>query len=479
MKIDSFADETEQRLEQLFSGQSDYRSRRLTIGGTACRLIYMDTLVDSSLVQQFVLTPLLDRPSEPVRDVVTVLDYAETESLEEAAKAIVEGYTVLLRDGDRSLYLLGTQLKKERALTIPFNERVIRGSNEAFNENLDTTVNLMRNLINTPEFIVREYTIGRRSQTRVVLMYVKTIADETMAEELGKRIGGIDIDYLESPGFVDELIRERKFSLFPQTLVTERPDRARAYAMEGKFVVAADGSPDMVVLPVSFWSFFQSPEDYQVSWFVGTVFRLLRIACLFLTIGLPALYVSVSSFNPQLLPINFVNTLQSSLKYVAFPPFLEALSMMLLLEVLREATIRLANPVGQTIGVVGGIVIGTVVVQSNLVSNTMVIIAALTGLASFILPSYEMSSAIRLLSYPALFLSALFGLLGLVVFFMMLCIHLCRLETMGVPYFKPPFTLDETKDTLFRAPVWSMAKRTEATAPNNRTRLRDPRGWKR
>ncbi|EFM12455.1 GerA spore germination protein [Paenibacillus curdlanolyticus YK9] len=470
---------TEQYFNELFSEQSDYIAKSLMIGGAEIRLFYFDTLIDYSLVQEYILQPLLLRPNDAIQDVVSILDYTETDRLEDAGQAIMFGKAILLRKGENKLYLLGVDLKKERSINIPTNERVLRGPNEAFIENLDTNLNLMRKLISSKDFIVRTYTIGRLSQTKVAVMYIKSIANMAIIEELHKRLSSIDIDYVEAPGFIDELIREKKYSLFPQLLFTERPDRARSYLMEGKAVISTAGSPDAIILPVTFWSFFQSPDDYHSSWFLGTAFRFLRICCFFITIGLPAFYVSVNAFNPQLLPINFVNTLQSSVTNVTFPPVFEALSMILMLEILREATIRLASPIGQTIGVVGGIVIGTVVVQSNLVSNTMVIVAALTGLASFIMPSYEMSSAVRLLSYPALILSSLFGLLGLVFFFMVICIHLCQMNTMGIPYYSPPFSLNDAKDTLFRAPIWSMRKRPGETAPSNHTRLRNPRSWKR
>lgn len=479
IRVDPSVEITEQYFKQLFADQSDFQSKQLFISGIEYRLFYFDTLIDPSLVQDFILKPLLARPQEAIRDVVSILDFAETDQLEEAAQAIISGKTVLQRNGENRLYLLGADLKKERSINIPTNERILRGANEAFIENMDTNLNLMRKLIASKDLIIKTYTIGRLSQTKVAVMYIKSIADTTILDKLDQRLQSIDIDYVEAPGFIDELIREKKFSLFPQLLITERPDRARSYLMEGKVVISTAGSPDSIILPVTFWSFFQSPDDYHSSWLVGSTFRLLRLFCFLITIGLPAFYVSVSSFNPQLLPINFVNTLQSSLKYVTFPPLVETLSMMLLLEILREATIRLASPVGQTIGVVGGIVIGTVVVQSNLVSNTMVIVAALTGLASFVIPSYEMSSAVRLLSYPAILLSSFFGLLGLAVFFMMICIFLCQLSTMGIPYFTPPFSLGEAKDTLLRAPIWSLRKRPAETVAHNQQRLRRPRSWKR
>ncbi|ACT01487.1 spore germination protein [Paenibacillus sp. JDR-2] len=470
---------SEQFFYEQFSGQSDFQSKRLLIGGIEYRLFYLDTLIDSSHVQEFILKPLLSQPLNEVREVISILDYAETDHIELAVQAVVCGKTVLHRDGESKLYLLGADLKKERTINIPSNERILRGANEAFIENLDTNLNLMRKLIPSTEFVIKSYTIGRLSKTKVAVMYIKTVADPSFVEELDRRLLSIDIDYTESPGFIDELIRDKKFSLFPQLLITERPDRARSYLMEGKMVIATSGAPDAIILPVTFWSFFQSPDDYHISWLLGTFFRLLRLACFLLAIGLPAFYVSVSSFNPQLLPINFVNTLQSSLKYVTFPPLIETIAMMLLLEILREATIRLASPAGQTIGVVGGIVIGTVIVQSNLASNTMVIVAALTGLASFIIPSYEMSSAVRLLGYPAILLSSVFGLLGLAFFFMIIFIYLCQMSTMGQPYFTPPSSLSGIRDTLIRSPIWNMKKRPARTSPYNQTRLRHPRSWKR
>jgi Bacillus/Clostridium GerA spore germination protein. len=476
---DVSVDAMEQIISMHFSEQSDFRARRMSLGEKECIVCYLDTLIDPMHVQEYILKPLLNRPLDAIRQVVSILDYSETDQLEEAAQAILYGKAVLYREGESHFYLLGADLKKERSINIPSNERVLRGANEAFIENIDTNLNLMRKLINSTDFIVKTFMIGRLSKTKVAVMYIRSLAKPNIIEELERRLNSMDIDYVEMPGFIDEWIRESKYSLFPQMLITERPDRARAYLMEGKVVVTAAGSPDVIIVPVSFWSFFQSPEDYQNSWLLGTIFRLLRMICFVITIGLPAFYVSVSSFNPQLLPINFVNTLQSSLKFVAFPPVIEALSMMLLLEILREATVRLASPVGQTIGVVGGIVIGTVVVQSNLVSNTMVIVAALTGLASFIIPSYEMSNAVRQLCYPAILVSSIIGLFGLACFFMMLCIHLCRMSSMGLPYFVPPFTLSESKDTLIRAPIWKLDKRPQGTAPNNRTRLRNPRGWNR
>jgi spore germination protein KA len=236
-----------------------------------------------------------------------------------------------------------------------------------------------------------------------------------------------------------------------------------------------DGSPDCLIVPVSFWAFFQTPDDYQIGWLFGSSLRFLRIVCFILTILLPGTYVALVTFDPRILPFEIALTLQSSMQYVAMPPVLEAITMLLILEILREATVRLASPIGQTIGVVGGIVIGTVVVESNLISNMMVVIVALTGVTSFIIPSYEMSNTARILTYPFIFIASFLGLIGLELTFLLMITHLARTNTMGIPYFYSGISGDTVKDTFFRGPIRSLKKRPKESLAQDETRIRDSR----
>ena len=476
MKADLLIEKNEKSLKELLFNSSDFKFSDFEIGNRSYRLFYLETMIESIKVQEHIIRPLLTNVNGTIREAVSILDYCETDQLSDATKALVEGKTVVQINGEAKFYLLGTELVKERSINIPMNERVLRGSHEALNENINTNLNMMRKLIETPDLVIKFYQVGRRSNTKVAILYLNSLVNEVVLAEFERRVANIDIDYIEAPNFLQELVEKKNFTLFPKILVTERPDRINSYLMDGKIAILTDGSPDCLVLPVSFWAFFQSPDDYQIGWIIGSSIRFLRIVAFILAFSLPGIYVALVTFDPRILPFEIALTLQSSMQYIALPPVLEAIAMLLILEILREATVRLPSPIAQTIGVVGGIVIGTVVVQANLISNMMVIVVALTGIASFNIPSYEMSSAARLLTYPFILMASMFGLIGLEISFLLLLTHLSRLDTMGIPYFYNWLSIDTIKDTIFRFPIRSLKKRPFESMAKEDTRIKNPRG---
>ncbi|PFH87679.1 spore germination protein [Bacillus sp. AFS088145] len=476
MIADRNLDKNEISLRELLFNSSDFKTSNFGTSVRSYRLYYLDSMIDEVVVQEHIIRPLLHNTTDSIREVVSILDYSETDILSVAAKALVEGKTVVQIKGESNLYLLRAELIKERSVNVPINERVLRGSHKAFNENLNTNLNIIRNLVATPDLVIKYYQVGRKSNTKVAILYLQSLTNEVVLKEFEHRISKINTDYIEAPGFFQELIQDKKFSLFPKMLVSERPDRILSYLMDGKITFLIDGAPEGVIVPVSFWAFFQTPDDYQVGWLFGSVLRFLRIFCFIIAISLPSAYVALVTFDPRVLPLDLALTLQSSMQFVSMPPILEAITMLFILEILKEATVRLPNPVGQTIGVVGGILIGTVVVQSNLISNMMVVIVALTGIASFIIPSYEMSNTARLLAYPFILMAALFGLIGLEVSFLLILTHLARMNTMGIPYFYTSFNGNTIKDTLFRAPIKSLKKRPVESLAKDESSISKPKG---
>ncbi|MFP7299340.1 spore germination protein [Neobacillus niacini] len=476
MKADQSLDKNEKSLQEILFHSSDFKSSDFVAGDRHFRLFYLDTMIDLTVVQDHIIRNLLRNTHISVRDAVSILDYKETDLLSDVPKALVEGKTVVQIEGEAKFYLLGTELNKERAVNIPVNERVMRGSNQALIENLDTNLNLMRKLIATPDLVVKFYQLGVRSKTKVAVLYLRSLANEVVLKEFDRRLKDIDIDYVEAPGFLKELIEEKKFSIFPKILVTERPDRVRSYLMEGKIAILTDGSPNSLLVPVSFWAFFQTPDDYQIGWFYGSTLRFLRILCFIIAICLPGAYVALVTFDPRIVPFEISLTLQSSMQFIAMPAILESISMLAILEILREAAVRLASPISQTIGVVGGIVIGTVVVEANLISNMMVVIVALTAIASFIIPSYEMSNAARLLTYPFIVMAAFFGLIGLEMAFLIVLTHLARMNTMGIPYFYSGLSGKTIQDTIFRGPIRTLKNRSKESLAQDERRIGAPKG---
>ncbi|NWQ43504.1 spore germination protein [Bacillus sp. EB106-08-02-XG196] len=475
MKADQSLDKNEKSLQEMLFHSSDFKSSDFVAGDRHFRLFYLDTMIELAVVQEHIVRPLLRNTDVSVREAVSILDYGETDLITVASTALVAGKTVVQIEDEAKFYLLGTELNKERAVNIAVNERVLRGSNQALIENLDTNLNLIRKQISTTDLVVKFYQLGRRSNTKVAVLYLSSLANEEVLKEFDRRITNIDIDYVEAPGFLQELIEDKKFSLFPKMLVTERPDRVKSYLMDGKIAILTDGSPNSLIVPVSFWAFFQTPGDYQMGWLFGSTVRFLRIVCFLLAISLPGSYVALVTFDPRIVPFDIALTLQSSMQYISLPPLLEAVTMLVILEILREATIRLPSSISNTIGVVGGIVIGTVVVESNLISNMMVIVVSLTGIASFIIPSYEMSNAARLLTYPFIVMASIFGLIGLELSFLLVVTHLTRINTMGIPYFYSGISGNTIKDTWFRGPIRSLKKRPMESMAKDEMRLSDRR----
>lgn len=279
---------------------------------------------------------------------------------------------------------------------------------------------------------------------------------------------------------IQEFIEDEAYFPFPQMLNTERPDRLVSNLMEGRFAIISDGSPTAVIAPINFFAFFQSPDDYNSRWLIGSFIRSFRVLSLMIAIGLPALYIAVVTYHYEVIPFELVFALKGTLEYVPIPPILEALSMHIILELLSEAATRLPSPIAQTIGVVGGLVIGTAVVEANLVSNSMIVVVALTAVASYAIPVTEMGTSIRMLGFPLMIAASIFGFIGIVIGLMLILVHLCKLESFGSPYFSPlaPFKLSENKDTFLRLPLFKFLKRPTSTHPKDSVRLGNARGWK-
>jgi spore germination protein len=303
----------------------------------------------------------------------------------------------------------------------------------------------------------------------VSIAYIEGIANTEILNNLYTKVNAIKTDGLLSIGHIEQLISDTKYSPFPLYIATERPDKAVAALLEGRFVVFLDGTPVVLIAPVSFFSFFQAPDDYASNWMIGTMLRLFRIMGLILALILPALYISVTSFHYYLVPLNILVQLGQSRAQVAFPPIVEALLMEFTIEMLREASVRLPTYIGSTIGVVGGIIIGQAAVNAGIVSNLFIIIVGATTIASYAIPNYEFGLCIVLIRFGILLMSSFFGIIGVLVSIIFMIIHLLALESLGQPYLSPisPFKLSDQKDMIIRLPFQFMKKRPHIAQPIN------------
>ncbi|HGH0915758.1 TPA: spore germination protein [Bacillus cereus] len=299
------------------------------------------------------------------------------------------------------------------------------------------------------------------TKKELVIAFMKEISDPELVEEVKKRIQKINIDNVPESGYVEQLIEDNYLSPFPQVQSTERPDKVIAALMEGRVAILLDGTPFALIVPVTFSMMMQSPEDYYERWIPGTLIRLLRFGTAIISLFAPALYISFISFHPGLIPTKLAISIIGGREGVPFPAIIEGLFMEIAIEILREAGLRLPKPIGSAMGIVGGLIIGQAAVEAGIVSPIMVIVVAATAISSFALSHYSTAIPLRILRFVAMFFAAIFGLYGVVLFFLFICSHIARLKSFGVPYASPAvlYQFSDWKDFMVRMPIQMMKRR--------------------
>ncbi|MBE4906901.1 spore germination protein [Bacillus luteolus] len=440
-------------------------------------ICYQKNLIDAKKIHEYVL-PNINKPTlesiKEIKESVPIEDIILTKDIEEIKTKLLSGYLMVqLHRKDEICALIRAPLDNNRSVSPPEVEFSVVGPKEAFVESLDTNLNLVRKRLPIIDLKVKEVTIGELSKTRISVLYVDGIADKTNVRTVLQRLKDIEFDQLVDSSYVAQIIADNQMSPFPQLLDTERPDRVAAVLSEGKTVVFVDGSPHALIGPTTLVEFFSSFEDYFLNWYVATFLRLLRFFAVIFSILVTPIYVAVLTFHYELVPRELMGNLITSRRVVPLPPILEAIFLELTIELLREAGARLPTKVGQTIGIVGGIVIGTAAVEAGLTSNVLLIIVALSALASFTTPVYNMSNTIRVIRFPFLLFAQLWGLLGVVYAFCLLLTHLLRLTSLGRPFLEPiyPLRIQDLKDAQVRLPFSSLAKRPQFLRSTNPTRF--------
>ncbi|WP_407673299.1 spore germination protein [Paenibacillus silvisoli] len=454
-------------LQELLTLTPELITRRLLIKSTGERatLMYLENLSDKMAINNDVLRPLMHytvETDEPlIEHIVTVGCLRQATDLYQVEFAVLEGNSVLFVENKATAEIFATHGWPQRAIEDPQMEASLKGAHQGFVETDCQNIALVRRYIQNRELKIKETRVGRRGMTKISILYLADVVHPEVLQELIDRIDGIDADAILSSGELEEFIEDNPYSPFPQFTTTERPDSVASQILQGRLAIIIDKSPEVLIGPANFAMFFQSIDDYSVRWQVSSFIRILRFLAFFITIFLPASYIAVTSYNFEVIPLRLLLSIGQSRASVPFPPILEALIMELTLEMLKEAGIRLPSPIGQTVGIVGAIVIGQATVQAGIVSNIMVIVVSLTALSSFIIPNNDMSSAIRLIRFPMMLIAFFYGLLGVSIGMLVLLGHLIALESLGTPYFSPfsPVRFADWKDSFLRLPIWKMTTR--------------------
>lgn len=449
-------------------------------------IVYIDGLAKKEMIDSDILKPLMLQVEEDLINITNIEEclckkyitmsnvFIETD-LNKVSENIKRGKTAVLIENSLSFIIVDTTNGVHRSISDPVNETSVRGPRDGFIEDLETNLSIMKRRIKDKNLVTEKFVLGRKSQTDAVLMYIDDVVDMNLLEKVRAKITAIDVDNIQATAYIEQFIEKHPFSIFPQTIATERPDRVQANLMEGRIALFLANTPFVMTFPTLFVEFFQTVEDYYERTIVASFIRILRYLAVIVVIILPAIYVTLVNFNAELIPLDLVKTLIETSSGVVLTPFLSILSMNLMVEFLREGGLRLPSKIGQTLSVVGGIIIGDSAIQAKFVSSTTLLIVGITTIATFLIPNYEMSHSIRLLSYPALVLANWLGMLGVAISLVFILTYLCSLDSFGVPYFS--FKKSDLKDSIYRAPLWMMNKTPKSIPSNNSLRQTDFR-WK-
>ncbi|KPV57520.1 membrane protein [Paenibacillus sp. A3] len=454
-------------LEELFKDCSDFVIREFRIEQSLpAILFFVDGMAKTELVNETMKSLMILEGGEELIDNISdmtlpVSQIQKADNYADMLLSVLGGDTGLIVERNNKALLLGMRGMEKRSINEPDTESVVRGPREGFVENIRTNTSMIRRKLKTPHLKMKPMTLGRESNTNVVVTYLDDLADPSVVHEVVERLEKIKIDAVLESGYIEELIQDSTYSPFPQLQYTERPDVVAAALLQGRVGIMVDGTPFTLIVPFVFAEIMQASEDYYERYQVATLIRWLRYTFMVLSLLTPALYVAITTYHQDLLPTSLLLSVAAAREAIPFPAVVEALIMEVTFEALREAGIRLPKAIGSAVSILGALVVGQAAVQAGIVSAPMVIVVSLTGIASFTIPRFNGAIAVRMLRFPILIAASLFGMYGILIMIMLIMGHLANLRSFGIPYLSPigPLSSGDLKDILFRAPWWAMGQR--------------------
>lgn len=459
--------------QRVFGKSADYKAGEVWVGGKKGIAFYLESMTDSKEIKK-VIMKTLNEPSAKqwnvknendlshfCREFFTGSSYQLLSAEHDLVGEILNGSVVLVLDRIEAAVAINLQTGERRSIVEPTTQTIVRGPKDGFVESIMVNVSLIRRRIKNPRLQFESFEIGKDTRTTVYVGYIDNIADPEMLEEVRKRIRNIKASAILESGNIEEFIADNTWTPFPLAYNTERPDSIAGHLLEGKVAILVDGSPFVLSVPVTIVDFFEISEDYYQPFMMGSFVRLIRYLSFFVALITPSFYVAVITYHHELIPTQLLLGVIAQREGVPFPALVEVLLMEITFEILREAGVRMPRAVGQTVSIVGALVIGQAAVEAGIVSAIMIIVVAMTAIANFVSPVYSFASASRLLRFLLIFLSAVFGLYGMLVGLIAMVAHLSSLRSFGVPYLAPvaPFILEDQNDVFIRFPIWGMKTR--------------------
>lgn len=452
---------------KLFENDGMFITRDIICGKRHCCIAFVKGLVSIELVNKHITEPLMhaDPPEKGditdflLQSIIIADEVGRHTELSTMANAVTEGDTILFVEGCQCALTFNTKKWSLRAITEPEAEKVIKGPREGFNESLIVNLGLIRRKLNTPDFKTTYRKLGTRTNTTTCLCYLQSLANQAVIDEMNHRLDSINIDSMLSVNYIDEMIRDSPMSMFPTMGTTERPDVVAAKLLEGRVAVLIEGCPCGLTAPFIGIENFQAAEDYYSSFWMTSIGRMMRILGFIFTITVPAIYLALTTIHQEMVPTTLLLAINASRQQVPLPSVVELTVMLVAFEILREAGARLPAFLGQSLSVVGGIIIGQAAVEARLISAPIVIVVSFAGITGLLVPKLEGPTFILRLVF--VFLAGILGFYGLMFGLTAMFLHLAGIRSFGVPYMygAVPLNMQEFKDTVIRAPWWHMVMR--------------------
>ena len=483
---------------------SDVILRQFTINARGKQynsfIVYIDGMVDSEIMDNFILKPLMLRNqnnlydgsqtkiiSEAVTNNITVRKVKkfdlpnylmgcllpqnavkEVTDFSDVTSGINAGNCVLFVDTLNVAFDIEVKGFKQRSIDTPNNEIVIKGPHEAFVENIRTNTSLIRRIANNEDLIIENIEVGKITKTKCALCYMQNITNADLIAEVKYRLNNLEIDSLLSAGELEQLISDSNVLGIPEILSTERPDKATKYLLRGRVIVIVNGTPYALIMPAILVDFLTSPEDTNLKVNFANFLRRLRFLAALITLLLPGIYMAITNFHQEILPTSLLYSILASRENVPFPVIVEILLMEISFELIREAGLRVPSPIGPTIGIVGALVLGQAAVSAGIVSPILIIIVAITGIASFAIPDFSFGFHLRYFRFAFILFGFMAGFLGISLGLFIYISLLCSIKSFGVSFMSPFAPASNSKGNGYLLePIWKREFRAPYMAPKS------------
>ncbi len=427
-----------QDILDVFSGNADFKKRFLKVKGKTYGILYIDGMIDSANLSRFIVEKI--RYTENVRDAVESGEISFCDSLEVTDKnmiiqGILRGKAAVISDNEA--YLFDVRRTEKRSVEQPSEESAVKASKDCFVEELRINTSLLRKKIVNENLKIEQCVIGRQTNTAVAICYMQNIINPKLVKAVKEKLKKIDNDGIITPGTIEQYLKSSLYSFFPQTIITERPDKVSRSLLNGRCAIIVDGLPIGYILPATISQLMSTPEDYSGNFIFASIVRLLRYCLLSVEVLLPGGYVALTTFHYEMLPSKLALSIAEAKLGVPFPVVFEILAMLALFEVLIEAGLHMPQSSGQAVSIVGALVVGEAAIAADLVSPAALIIVAISAISSFAMPNQEFSNGLRLWRIIITVLGGVLGLFGVVAGAIILLAHVASLESFGVPYLAP------------------------------------------